>query len=270
MNLIYQYWDGKMLPGHFAGREAMENYAHSIGADYIFEHNPRWQTALGQYSPHYGSFKFVYDGSFDIYDNILYADIDIFPVDGLTENIFDGFTAELGICTEPMQPKFRSSSITPGGITGRNDEVWAKMIRDVYGKDMPRDSDGLLKVYNSGLVLWSRTGIIKGRESLPVFKEYIQHCRETGLPSFYTADQNYIHAAKDIIGLDWIELDNGWNSYIHYHGEGNPRPVNDTRTKDTKFVHVQLRAADHFDQETLHTIVNNPVGVWNGKLPQIG
>lgn len=269
-NLIYQYWDGTVQQGHHAGAKAMQEYADRIGADYLFENNPKWQTGLGRYSPHYGSFKFVFEKSFDEYDNILYADIDVFPVEGLTENIFEGFTADLGICTEPFQPKHRAKSPDVNGINGHNDERWAKMIKDVYGKDMPRQEDGLLKVYNSGLVLWSRSGIMKARNKFPKFKSYVNECNFAGLPVFYTADQNYIHAMKDVGELDWIELDNGWNSYMHYIGKGDPRPVNDMRTESTKFVHVQLSAADHYDEETLYKIVNGPVKAWHGKLPKIG
>jgi hypothetical protein len=48
------------------------------------------------------------DPWFDDYDNIMLADIDVFPVEGLTQNIFDELNGEdAGICTEPMQPKFR-------------------------------------------------------------------------------------------------------------------------------------------------------------------
>ena len=67
----------------------MKRYAGQIGADYLFELNPRFVTNLGRYSPHYGSFKPVYDKSFYKYDNVLYTDTDVFAVEGLKENIFD-------------------------------------------------------------------------------------------------------------------------------------------------------------------------------------
>ena len=107
-NLIYQYWDGNILPGVKAGSENMKKYAERIGADYLFELNPRFVTNLGGFSPHYGSFKPIYDESFHVYDNVLYADTDVFAVDGLEENIFDNFNVDMGICTEPFQPKQRS------------------------------------------------------------------------------------------------------------------------------------------------------------------
>ena len=68
-NLIYQYWDGKILAGVKAGSENMKKYANRIGVDYLFEDNPKFVTNLGKYSPHYGAFKPIYDETFHIYDN---------------------------------------------------------------------------------------------------------------------------------------------------------------------------------------------------------
>ena len=107
-NLIYQYWDGDLTPGCIAGTKSMKKYANRIGAKYLFEHSPRFVTNLGLYSPHYGSFKPVYDESFHVYDNVLFTDTDVFPVDDLEENVFDNFTADVGSCTEPDQPYLRS------------------------------------------------------------------------------------------------------------------------------------------------------------------
>jgi len=46
--------------------------------------------------------------SFDDYDNILFCDTDVVPVDICNENIFDEFTGDLGICEEWMQPSLRT------------------------------------------------------------------------------------------------------------------------------------------------------------------
>ena len=68
-----------------------------------------------------------------------------------------------------------------------------------------------------------------------------------------------------VAGLDYVELDNGCNSYIHYIREPNTNKKipNDTRTKDTKFVHIQMAGADHFDAEKLDRITNLPQEEWN-------
>ena len=263
-NLIYQYWDGNVTASCRAGVAAMKIYADRIGADYLFEENPRFVTNLGGYSPHYGSFKPIFDASFDKYDNVLFCDTDIFPVDGLTESIFDNFVADVGICTEPLQPKLRKE--TPGRITSAHDERWASIIKGKWNADMPRNEDGLLKVYNSGVVMWSRKGRMKAKEKFVPFKEYVNLIKSTpGLIAFYTADQNYLHAMLTVAGMDYVDLNNGWNSYIHYIKEPktNKKVPNDTRTKDTKFVHIQMAGADHYDAEKLNRITNLPKDEWN-------
>ena len=88
-NIIYQYWDGKLTVGCKAGSENMKQYANRIGADYLFEHNPRFVTNLGGYSPHYGAFKPIYNKNFHTYDNVLFTDTDVFAIEGLEENIFE-------------------------------------------------------------------------------------------------------------------------------------------------------------------------------------
>ena len=88
-NLIYQYWDGAVRNSVHAGVNAMKAYASRIGADYIFEDNPKYihDRRFGNYSPHYGAFKPVFESPYNEYDNVLFADTDVFPVNGLKENI---------------------------------------------------------------------------------------------------------------------------------------------------------------------------------------
>jgi len=206
MNLIYQYWDGDLRPGCHAGVANMGAYAERIGAEYLFEHNPRFVTNLGGYSPHYGAFKPIYDESFHKYDNVLFADTDVFAVDGLTESIFDGFDSDIGICTEPDQPVLRLK--TAGRITSACDEVWASLVKSRWGATVPRTEDGLVKVYNSGVVLYSNAGLLNAADRFMPFDEYVSAINATGLPAFYTCDQPYLHLMLD--RMDWVEMDGGW------------------------------------------------------------
>ena len=240
----------------------MKKYAAHIGVEYLFEGNPRFVTNLGGYSPHYGSFKPIYDESFHEYDNVLFLDTDIFAVDGLQENIFEGFDAEIGICTEPQQPMLRKRG---GMITSAHDELWATMVESKWNVKMPRNDKGLLKVYNSGVVMYSNAGLLKAKKNFVPFKKYVDLVNSTkGLIMFYTADQNYLHAMLEVGKMDWVELDNTWNSYIHLIREvgSNAKVPNDTRTKNTKFVHIQMAGADHFDADKLHRITNLPKDKW--------
>lgn len=261
-NLIYQYWDGNVVPGIRASVDNIANYAKRIGAEHLFEENPRFVTNLGAYSPHYGSFKPIYDESFHQYDNVLFLDADIFAIEGLTENIFEGFNHEMGICTEPLQPQLRKQQV--GKITDVTDERWAAMVHNKWNVEMPRDENGLLKVYNSGVVLYSNKGLLAARERFTPFKEYVDLVKSTpGIQTFYTADQNYVHAMLEVAKMDWIELDNEWNSLVHWiRTPTGKKELHDPRTESTRFVHIQAAGVSNHNAETHWKIVNLPKKEW--------
>lgn len=265
-NLIYQYYDGPVLSGTEASVKLMKEYAERIGADHLFEQNPEWIKRqgrnLGRYTPHYGQFKVVYDSYFEQYDSVLFLDSDIFPVDGLTENVFEIPVKHLGICTEGLQPDLRKR--IGGQINHTADEKFGAAVKKIYGKELPRREDGLMKVYNSGVVLYTREGREHCKKHFVRFEDFCRTIVSAGISDFYASDQGYLHAMLEVANLEWVELDPGWNSYIHYEpGTSGPRrPVIDTRTKDTKFVHVQLRAADHFDYDKLWRITNLEESTW--------
>ena len=263
-NLIYQYWDGPMTSGVEAGVKAMNAYADRIGVEYLFELNPKFVTNLGKYSPHYGQFKIAFDPKFDHYDHILFADTDVFPIDNLEDSIFDRLhDADVGICTEPMQPEIRETNT--GQINKANDERWADIVKKLYNANVPRDIKGRVKVYNSGVVLYNRNALNTIKTKFVKFDHYVNTIRSASLPPFYTCDQPYLHAMLFASGLNVQELNNGWNSIVHFIGpkdsSGN-RAVNDQRDYDTKFVHIQLSNADYFDSDKLWRITNLPEKDW--------
>ena len=268
---IYQYWDGNVRESVHAGVANMKAYADRIGADYLFEDNPQWlrtecKLDFGGYSPHYGAFKPLFNSAWDQYDKILFVDTDVFAVDGLTDNIFDHFHSEIGICDEPFQPKQRL--ITKGRITSQQDERWAKMVKDVYNAEVPRTEEGLVRIFNTGMVLYSKEGRLKAQQQFEPFDKYVQAVRSTGLDSFYTCDQPYLHTMMYAKGFDVQEMDNNWNSYVHgtkdIHHE--KRYIVDHRTPDTKFVHCQFPGADNMNEEQLLRVVNLPREQWNYEI----
>jgi len=264
-NLIYQYWDGPMTSGVEAGIHAMKVYADRIGAEYLFEHNPKFVTNLGKYSPHYGQFKVAFDPKFAQYNKILFCDTDVFPVEHLEEDIFTHLpdVMDIGICTEPDQPKIRTTNT--GQINQRHDEIWADIVKKNYGGNVARTLEGLIKVYNSGVVLYTQNGLEKIRNTFEKFDSYVNLMRGASLPPFYTCDQPYLHAMIFAKKLNYIELDNGWNRIVHFIGPkdivGN-RAVYDKRDSNTKFVHIQLSEADTFDAEKLWRITNMEQKDW--------
>jgi len=130
---------------------------------------------------------------------------------------------------------------------------------------LPRTEEGLLKVYNSGVVLYSNKGLQAARKKFVPFLDYVNYVRTQKCGSFYTSDQNYLHAMLKVASMDYVELDNGWNHYIHYYYEDPAKKIlktNDSRNQSTKFVHIQLRCADDFDADKLWRITNSPIEEW--------
>lgn len=251
-----------MRSGVLASKAVMEAYAKRIGAEYRFDKDPNKASRRCDVPIYYEDLNPIFGDEFLEYDKVLSVDMDVFPIEGLQQSIFDEPIADVGICTEPFQPAYRAT--LSGQICRDRDEKWARVVKQKWGVDMPRNAQGLLKVYNTGLLLFSNAGMRKARRLFAPFQEYIDAVRYLG--KFYTIDQNYFHAMM-VKHLDYAELDNGWNSYIHYIGspEQIPRPINDTRTPGTKFVHIQLRGADDFDATTLWRITNRPQSEWKLK-----
>ena len=279
-NLIYQNWTGDLTSETRASMENIKAYAERIGAAYRFDQDPTiasstfprkvWrQRKRVRYC--YECLNMLVDDSFLEYDNVLSLDMDIFAVDGLAESIFDIPFGDLGICTEPSQPKLRR--LRSEGICTRNDEKWAAVIRRKWEVDVPRTDEGLMKVYNTGVVLFSRQGILKARERFVPFADYVAAMRGVGillprwmlphrfqtLPSFYWLEQPYTHAMMLYAGLDWTELHNGWNSLLRHTPEWG---YVDERTAETRLVHIQV-GQRHYDADTLWRITNLPSAEWN-------
>jgi hypothetical protein len=261
-NVIYQYWDGPVPDGVRAGVKLMREYATRIGADHIFEENPRWQTNLGVTSHYFGAFKPIFDGQYDEYDNILFADVDVIPTEDLSENIFEPFYGtdfDMGIVEEWHQPDMRSK-YNVGGITTANDDRWAKIVKFAYGVDVPRDKLGRVKVYNTGVVVYTKSGRLNAQKKLGSFGGYIKNVK--GLPVFYLNDQPYLHAMMQNLNVSF--MDYKWNSSVGYQPQTkDPRPVYDMReANNTNFVHVQLRGKSDFSEDKLKRIANLPTTNW--------
>ena len=263
-NLIYQVWCGTLTEEAKVSSKLMKQYADRIGAEYLLHTNPNIASKrVNSDGPYWEWLNPTIDDSFLEYDNVLVLDLDIFPVEGLEENIFEQDFEDVGACTEPFQGKQRSTITVGGHINKENDEKWAKVIKDTWNVTLPRDDDGHLKVYNAGVVIFSNEGMRKARDWMP-FQKYINLMKSRGLQRFYTVDQNYFHAMMFVNDIDFVEMNNGWNSQIHYirgplvDTNGN---INDERNDDTKFVHVQM-TGHKWNEKHLYEITNLPKSEW--------
>ena len=264
-NLIYQVWAGDMRPGCRYSEKLFKEYAERIGADYRLDISPNIASKCVRKDGMYFEWlNPMLDDSFLEYDNVCVIDLDVFPINNLTKNIFDEPIKDFGICTEPFQGKYRESTTIGKNINKKSDERWARAVESKYGTAMPRDADGYVKVYNAGMVMFTKKGMQLAREKFVPFQEYMDYIRACGLGRFYSVDQNYFHAMM-VTHSEYTEMDNGWNNYVH--GVRGPLasqdPVNDSRNELTKFVHIQLSGADYFNNEQLYNITNSARSKWN-------
>jgi len=265
--LIYQCWDGPERPGNLAGIKATKEYAERIGVNHVYEHDTKFRTDLGSYSANFGKFRPIFDKEFEIYDYVMYTDCDVIPTKDCSENIFEWFAttgAEVGICEEWNAPLSRKKYTIGGGINNENDEKWVSIIEKKWPVKMPRTESGLPKVYNTGVLMFSRECLIKARETMFDFAKYVNLTQVFKLPPFYGCDQPYFHAMLEVCKFNWITMPYKWNSSVHFDPgvKTKPRPVIDLR-KDANFVHVQLNGADHWDEEKILRVVNKPVSEWD-------
>ena len=265
-NLIYQVYGGKMGGPEKHSSRLLTEYAVRIGAEYRLDIDKPVASKTCDVEYYFEWLNFMLDDTFLEYDNLLIIDMDIYPVDNLTKDIFKDFIEtgkEFGVCTEPFQGKMRKSVTVGGGINAENDEKWNKVVAKRYGKQMPRDANGDLIAYNAGMVLVSKAGVLKARNKFEKFQTYISAMRNAGLPRFYTVDQNYFHCQMVIHG-DYAELDNGWNGYIHYvRGPlGEITPIHDGRTDKPKFVHIQLSGGSNYNNDKIDRITNLQIDGW--------
>ena len=148
-------------------------------------------------------------------------------------------------------------------INNNNDNVWAKAVKQRYGCEVNRDSKGRPLVYNSGMIVITNEGLIEARKKFTPFEIHINHLKSAGLRQFYLSDQTYYQTMLHTSGVDFKILDTKWNSQIHYVRKNGTKTVNDCRTDNTNFVHVQISGADNKDTNAHWRMVNLPVSLWN-------
>lgn len=252
-DLIYQCWNGPELPAAAQfSHECFQAYAELISADYSFDHNERY---TGKHCRYFDMLRPVLDPTFDAYRTVCVADLDVYPVDGLAESIFDEPVRDLAMAEEPDARRFRDVPIVPH-ITTALDERWAALFPEAT---LPRNEQGL-RVFNSGVVLFSRDGRRHIRNSMWSIGVYQRKTRH--LPGFYQWDQMFLHSQTFVHGWDFTELPVEWNRQVHNLCDTDGKlleEVYDKRTKDTKMVHVQMRGANNWSAERIREVVNAPV-----------
>ena len=260
-NIIYQYWKGDMKPGVEYSCKLMKEYADRIGAEYKFDFNKTIAGNVVNVPIYYEPANPLVDDSFDEYDNVMLCDVDVFPTEGLSDNIFDLLDGEdAGICTEPKQPYFRTIYAS-GGITSEIDKRWVDVCNKHWGVVYPVDEKKRPEVFNTGVVVISKAGLAKMKSEWPTFQQYADQMGQ--FPKFYKLFQDYFSAFIHLPGFKLKRLPNEWNCYMHKVGSHPNASIGDNRPDNAKLVHIMFRTADDWPTEILWRITNKPVDEWN-------
>ena len=98
--LLLQHWTGEVDELGHLSMQANTDYAKRCGADYQFLEGD-------VFGPEYCAFvqkMFILDQSFDEYDVVAMTDMDMFPRQGLTENLFTDVKG-VGVCDKQNRTK---------------------------------------------------------------------------------------------------------------------------------------------------------------------
>ncbi len=186
--LIYQFWKGE-IPGYAKlSRRLFRDYADRHGADHFFEENPTFFT--GKYAEYYHALRPVWDEDLLGYDRVIYIDADVFPKADASADIFTLPVNHIGMVEELAQPELRKGRKSP--IRHSNDMRWAAFGSAFFHSTPPRLADRSPRVFNSGVIVYTREGMMAARQRFPDIKTYVMAMRLAILPRFYRLDQNYL------------------------------------------------------------------------------
>lgn len=234
--LIYQCWFGPRPTYSLVSERLFRAYAERISADYLFSDQPINKSCF--HKQYFGTLRPVFDLALHTYDAVLFVDMDVIPIEGISDNIFDDLEGDFMMVEEVDQPRLRKNMA--GKINSENDLKWASVIKKAYRIEVPRAVDGAPKIYNSGAVLFSGDGLAKLRSELPSIALYQMRMALRGLPRFYLLDQNYIGAFLPHKSFNFRELDSKWNSQVtSVSTQNGETKLLDYRTPETRFIHMQ-------------------------------
>lgn len=246
--LIYQYWRGELPLYAQISKKMFETYAREIGADYLFDKDPEFFPP--KYANYYHSLRPVFDDKFHEYDKILYVDMDILISQKLEANVFDIELEHIAMVEEEHQPELRE--FAKGKINSKNDQKWAKLASLFWGIEVARDEHNRPKVYNSGVVLFSNSGLKKAKETFLSIPKYTWAMRLALLPRFYRLDQNYFGVCAFSKGMNLTVMDQSWNTQVHYvHTREGDKTLYDARSQDTKFIHLQVAGRKNMSEKEI-------------------
>ncbi len=250
-NLIYQYWRGDIPEYVHAVKALFSAYAERVGADYLFEHNPKFIRTFN--ATYYSALRPVFDKRFHRYDNVLFADMDVVAVDALPHDIFREDFGHIAMAEEVEQPVLRTNMT--GKIRSENDLKWASVAEQTWDCSIIRDDAQRPRVFNSGVVLYSQEGLKIARKYAPSMSYYQVKMQFSGVPKFYRLDQNYLNLIAAMPQVDFTVLDGHWNAQVNLvgTGHGNSKLLNEV-DQNSRFIHLQHSAKKDLSQEEIFAL----------------
>lgn len=218
--LIFQYYVGSKTLPKWANEsvQRFKHYAKLHGADY-------WFTPSSSFSPechYFEHLRLMYDENFSKYDQILYVDVDVI-VERFEDNIFDCQIADIG-----MVPEYRAPGMNAPPVFAL--DSYFVTYRDLAKRfDLPvvqpHSVESKYLMFNSGVILWSRSGLDKARSKFLDWKKWHHQ-----VPGQFGLDQPYMNG-QVTKHLDYTELPLKWNCFPAFRFDPGHEP------KDAVFVH---------------------------------
>lgn len=247
--LIYQFWKGEIPSYASLSSSLFKAYAQQHGADYRFDENPDF--FKGKYSEYYHALRPIYDDSFLQYDRVIYIDADVYPKKTASADILTCPVEHIGM-VEELASEIRDDR--PKWLNDGNDDRWAMVSSGIFKSKLPRSEDEKPRIFNSGVIVYSREGLIAARRNFPNITAYSAAMRLAFLPRFYRLDQNYLGMACFRPGMQFTLLEQRWNRIVKAASLDESRLVK-SAPGDTAFVHWQVRnRRDYSEQEIIDLV----------------
>ena len=219
--LIFQYYIGNTIPKSVEiSTERFKEYADLHEVDYHFSNEVKFAGGNGFYE----ILRTIYDKDFDEYDQILYVDTDVDP-ERMDENIFDVEIKDVAMWPEVPREGMRR---LPGHCGCKTLQYHFKHCCNHFNLKT-FDYPDFHAVFNSGVVLWNRSGIQKARERFMDWRIWAEHAKQYNT-WYMNGDQPYL-TSQVVNHLEFTILDGKWNTLPRVTWE------NDTIPSDSNFVH---------------------------------
>jgi hypothetical protein len=183
----------------------------------------------------------------------IYIDADVYPKQAATAELLTCDVDHIGM-VEELSQDIRDDR--PKWLNDRNDRRWAMLSGGLFRSRLPRFEDGRPRIFNSGVIAYSREGLIAARQNFPNITAYSAAMRLALLPRFYRLDQNYLGMACFRPGMRFTVLDQRWNRIVKAAALDENRLVR-SAPGDTAFVHWQVRNRRDYSQEQIVALVES-------------